>query len=99
MTFSRVISVTTTAQAITMSGSPRWIEFRPLGAAAATTVTVSSRKQADGVTPIVAVSEADDMQTFALDPAQVVVLPAAGHPSFSIIASVACKVAVRGVDL
>jgi hypothetical protein len=98
MAYSQVIAVTTTAQTVTLDGSARWIEFRPLGEAAATTVTVSTHKQADG-TPIVAVSEADNMQTFALDPAQVVVLPAAGAPSFSIIASASCKVAVRGVDL
>ena len=97
MAYSQVVSVTTSAQTITLDGSARWLEFRPLGAAGAITVTVSTAKPGGVITP--AVSEANDMETFALDTARIVRLAAGGAPSFSIIASSTCKVFVRGVDV
>jgi hypothetical protein len=98
MAHSQVVSVTTSAQTITLEGSARWLEFRPLGSPAASTVTVSTFKDSAG-TPIAAVSEDDDMETFAVNPAQVVRMSTQGAPSFSIIGSAASKVFVQGVDL
>lgn len=98
MAFSQVVSVTTSAQTITLEGSARWLEFRPIDTATGETITVNTNKNTAGV-PTAAVSEANDTEVFAQDAASIIRIGANGLPVFSIIASAACKVFVRGIDI